>query len=209
MDDRRARAKAKAKAGNTPGNSSNHNNNAARGVRVAEESRGGVTPGNHPKSINEGVPPFIERIMGHQTLEPPQSCSPGANRIELPLEINSKLNNKSPPYLNPRNNIQWWRDHGAGADLLCAIQVGIKPTLTALPPANSRKCLRAPPLLNDAIAEYLALGVIRRMNQAGDPIDQALGPSIRTTQGGQRENSNDRRSASIEFRLGSTPQIQN
>jgi len=40
MDVRRAKANAKAKAGNIPGNSSNHNSNAARGVRVAEESRG-------------------------------------------------------------------------------------------------------------------------------------------------------------------------
>jgi len=67
-----------------------------------------------------------------------------------------------PPYLNPRKKIQWWRDHGAGANLLSAIQLGVKPTLTALPPANSRKCPRAPPLLNEAIAEYLALGVLRR-----------------------------------------------
>jgi len=88
--------RAKAKAGNIPGNSSNHNSNAARGVRMAEENRGGVTPGNHPRSLSEGVPPFIERMGGHQTLEPLQSCSPCVNRIELLLETNSKLNNTSP-----------------------------------------------------------------------------------------------------------------
>jgi len=96
MDVRRAKAKANVKAGNIPGNSSNHNNNAARGVRVAEESRGGVTPGNHPKGLHEGVPPSIERIGGHKKLEPLQACSPCANRIELLLETDSKMNNTSP-----------------------------------------------------------------------------------------------------------------
>jgi len=57
------------------------------------------------------------------------------------------------------------RDHAAGADLLSAIQMRVKPTLTALQPDNSRNCPRAPPLLNEAIAEYLALGVLQRMNQ--------------------------------------------
>jgi len=76
---------------------------------------------------------------------------------------NSNLKN-TPTYSNTRNQIQWRRDHGAWADLLSAIQVGVKPTLIALPPANSRRCPRAPPLLDEAIAEYLALGVIRRMS---------------------------------------------
>jgi len=56
MNFRRAKVKAKENAGNFPGNRNNHNSNAARVVRVAEESRGGVTPGNHPKSLNEESP---------------------------------------------------------------------------------------------------------------------------------------------------------
>jgi len=51
------------------------------------------------------------------------------------------------------------------------------------------------------------LGGTPKNEPAGDPINQALGPSIRSMQGGQRQNSNDHRFASIEFRLGSTPQI--
>jgi len=43
--------------------------------------------------------------------------------------------------------------------------VGIKPTLTALPPGTSRKFPRAQPSLNEAIADYLAWGVLRRMSQ--------------------------------------------
>jgi len=79
MDVKRANAKAKAKAGNIPGNRNNHSSNAARAVRVAEESLGGVTPENYPKSLNEEVPPSIERIGGHQTFEPLQICSPHSN----------------------------------------------------------------------------------------------------------------------------------
>jgi len=88
-------AKEKAKAGNIPANSNNHSSNAARAVRVAEESRGGVTPENHPKILNERVPPSFEQMRGHQTLEPLQICSP-QNRIKQLLEINSNLNNTSP-----------------------------------------------------------------------------------------------------------------
>jgi len=65
-----------------------------------------------------------------------------------------------------------------------------------------------------AIAERGHRGVPRlggdpENEPAGDPIYQALGPIIRRTQSGERENSNNHRSAPIEFRLGSTPQIQN
>jgi len=64
MDVRSAREKANVKAGNIRGNSSNHDNNASRGVRVAGESPGGVTPRNHPQYLNEGVPPSVERLGG-------------------------------------------------------------------------------------------------------------------------------------------------
>jgi len=53
------------------------------------------------------------------------------------------------------------------------------------------------------------LGGALENEPAGDPINQALVPSIRSTQGGQRKDPNDHRSPAIEFRLGSTPQIQN
>jgi len=76
MDIRRAKATAEAKAGNIPGNSSNHNSNAARGLRVAEESRGGVAPGNHPKILNEGVPPIYRANGGTQNARAPPILFP-------------------------------------------------------------------------------------------------------------------------------------
>jgi len=90
MDVKRAKAKVKVKAGNIPGNSSNHNSNAASAVRVAEESRGVVNPENRPKGFYEAVSPSIERMGGLQTLELLQICSPCPNRIEQLLEANSK-----------------------------------------------------------------------------------------------------------------------
>jgi len=53
------------------------------------------------------------------------------------------------------------------------------------------------------------LGGAPESEPAGGPINQALGPSIRSTQGGQRKDSNYHGSAAIKFRLGSTPHIQN
>jgi len=88
----------------------------------------------------------------------------------------------------------------AGSDLLSAGQMGVKPTLTALPSANSMKSPRAPPLLNEAIADDLALGVLRRMNQPETQPTRHWAPVFV-----QRKAD----SGKIEFRLGSTPQIQN
>jgi len=161
---KRADAKAKAKAGNIPGNNSNnHSSNAASAVKEAEESRGGVTPETPQKGLNEVVPPSIERMGEHKTLEPLQFCSPHSNRIEQLLEITLKMKNTSPSFQSRKQNSMVARSRG-GADLLSAIQVGVKPTLTALPPANIRRCPRAPTLLNEATAEYLTLGVLRRMS---------------------------------------------
>jgi len=53
------------------------------------------------------------------------------------------------------------------------------------------------------------LGGAPEDDPAGDPINQALGPSVWPTQSRQREKSNGHRFATITFRLGSNPQIQN
>jgi len=132
---------------------------------VTEEIRDGFIQDIQQKILIEGFPPSVERIGGHQTLETHKTCSPRSNRIEQLLKINLNLNNKSSSYPNARGKTQFWRGHEAGADLFSAFQVGVMPSLTALPPANSPKCRRAPPSLNEGIAEYLALGVLRRMTQ--------------------------------------------
>jgi len=124
----RGKEKARAKAGRIPGNNNNHNSNAARAVRVGEESRGGVIQGSRPKILNEGVPPSVERMGGHQR------CPPCSNQTAARKKL--KTEKHIPPYLNPRDKIQWWRDQKAGADLLCAMQVGVRQSLTNFPTAG-------------------------------------------------------------------------
>jgi len=70
-----------------------------------------------------------------------------------------------PSYSNHTGNIEWWRYPGAIADVLSEVKVGVKPNLTALPPANSRRYPWAPASLDKTIAEYLALGEVRRKTQ--------------------------------------------
>jgi len=54
---KRGKERARAKAGSVPGNQNkDHSSSAARAVRSADESRGGVIQEGHPKSVNEGDP---------------------------------------------------------------------------------------------------------------------------------------------------------
>jgi len=82
LDSKREKEQAKANSGNAPGNRNNHSSNAARAIRVAEGNRGGVTPESYPKILNEEVPPTIERMGGHQPLEPPSPKSVPHTQIE-------------------------------------------------------------------------------------------------------------------------------
>jgi len=84
-----------------------------------------------------------------------------------------------PPLPKSQNeNIMVARSRGGGRFTKC-IQVGVKPTLTALPPTNSKKCPRAPQLLNEAIAEYVAMGILRRMSQPEPQSTRHWSPSFR------------------------------
>jgi len=95
-DVQKAKEKTRAKAGSIHCNSNTHSSNAARAVRVAGGSHGGLTPESHPKNLSEEIPPSVERMGGHQPLEPLQICSRTSGRFEQLLEKNSKLNNTSP-----------------------------------------------------------------------------------------------------------------
>jgi len=88
---KRGKEKTRAKAGSIFGNNNNHSRNA-RSVRVAEEIRGGLIQVSQPKTLQEGVPPSIEQMGGHQTLEPLQICSACSDRIEQLPQTNSNLN---------------------------------------------------------------------------------------------------------------------
>jgi len=81
LDVKMARGKEMAKAGNIPDSSNNQNSNASMAVRVAGVIRGGVTPQNHTKVLNERVPPSIERMGGPNTRNP-QICTPQSSRID-------------------------------------------------------------------------------------------------------------------------------
>jgi len=52
-----------------------------------------------------------------------------------------------------------------GCRFFNGIQMGVKPCLKAITPVNIRKCPWAPATWDEAIAQYLALGVLRRMTQ--------------------------------------------
>jgi len=64
---KRGKEDANARAGIITGNNkNNHSNNAARAVRVAGGSRGGLTPESQPKNVNEEVPHLSSEWGGQQ-----------------------------------------------------------------------------------------------------------------------------------------------
>jgi len=139
----------------------------------------------------------------HKTLEPLQICSPYTNLIEQLLGINSKLNNTSPLIKIPEAEFNCGEITGRGPIYKCNSSRGkTKPHRTA-----TSKQPEVP--AGTAIAErghrrVPGLGGAQEDGPAVNLINQALVPGVRPTQGGNRENSNNHRFATIEFPLCST-----
>jgi len=130
-----------------------------------------------------------------------------SNRTAARKTLKTKQN--TPLFINTRRKIQSWPNPGAGAYLLSAIRVGIRSILTALPTAHSRRCPRAPPSLNGAIAEYLALGVLRMMSQQKAQTTRHWSPVFgrRKADSGKLRVITDLRQQKSAW--STTPQIQN
>jgi len=168
-----------------------------------------VTPENHPKSLNEGVPPYIAPMGGTPNARNPPNMFPMLKSNRTAARNNSKRNNTYPPLpKSQKQHSMVARSRGGDRSTKCH--------------SGGRKAKPHRPVTSQKLEMPAGTGIAERSHRrvpglggatedesAGDPINQALVPSIRSTQGRQRKYLNDYRVATIECRLGSTPQIQN
>jgi len=134
---------------------------------VAEDSRGRVIQEIHPRRLNDGA--------RHPTGFPMFQSNRTAGRQKSKTEQD----------IDPRGKFQWWRDQGVGADFFNSIQVGVKPNLTALQPANSRRCPRISPIIERGHRGVPGLGALRRMTQQETQTNRHWSPVF----GGRKTDS--------------------
>jgi len=101
---------------------------------------------------------------GHLTLEHLQTCSPWVNRFELLLETNYKLNNTSSSPISQEQNTMVARSRVGGRST--KRDSDRRKTNPYRPATSQQQEVPAGTVTAErAIAEYLALGVLRRMSQ--------------------------------------------